>query len=197
MKIKVAVTGGIGSGKSSVLAILKLLGYPAYSCDEIYKNLIKNEAYIKTIDKLFGCVEKGVIQTDKLSNLVFSNPEKRRALNDVAHPLIMKELLETMENAPANVVFAEVPLLFEGNYESLFDKILVILREKSARVSSVENRDALKKEQILARINAQIDYDSIAVQTMLKEKGAHFIQNEGDFTLLKNKVEEFVKNLQT
>ena len=78
MKIKVAVTGGIGSGKSTVLAILKDMGYSVYSCDEIYKNLIRRKDYVAEIEKRFGCVKDGHIQLDELSEKVFSNPEKRK-----------------------------------------------------------------------------------------------------------------------
>ncbi len=196
MKIKVAITGGIGSGKSSVLAILKGLGYPVYSCDEIYKNLLQNEEYIETIRVRFGCVKDGKIQTEQLSRLVFSNPKKREELNAVAHPLIMKELRSSMDAAPFDVVFAEVPLLFEGGYETLFDKILVVHRDKSLRVSSVERRDALTKDEILARINSQIDYDSSAVKEKMENFNAYRIDNDGDIHLLENKIKKFIKIIQ-
>lgn len=195
MKIKVAVTGGIGSGKSTVLAILKDMGYSVYSCDEIYKNLIRRKDYVAEIEKRFGCVKDGHIQLDELSEKVFSNPEKRKELNALAHPRIMKELLLAMENATANVVFAEVPLLFEGEYENLFDKVLVVLRDTSARISSVKVRDSLSDEQILSRIHAQIDYDSVSLKERLKKIGAYCIYNHTDLEHIKNELENFIKTV--
>lgn len=197
MKIKVAVTGGIGSGKTTVLAILKDFGYFVFSCDEIYKNLIHNKEYVVEIEKRFGCVKDGVIQLDKLSTLVFSNPEKRNELNALAHPRIMKELLQTMESAPSSIVFAEVPLLFEGEYEKLFDKVLVVLRDKSTRISSVKERDALSEEQVVSRINAQINYEADSFKERLQNIDAYTIQNTGDVTKLKKDIEKILKTIQS
>ena len=197
MKVRVAVTGGIGSGKSSVLAILREFGYSVFSCDEIYKNLIRSKEYVALIDRRFGCVEDGRIQTDKLSALVFNNPKKRKELNELAHPLIMQSLLSSMDAAHGDMVFAEVPLLFEGGFEKYFDKILVLMRDKELRVASVVHRDALTEEQILARINAQIDYDCDEMQSKLERIGAYIISNDGDFTSLQNQVDEFLKTIQS
>ena len=196
MKIKVALTGGIGSGKSTVLSVLKELGYSVYSCDEIYKNLIHKKDYVEEIDRRFACVKDGQIQLDKLSQIVFSNPEKRRELNAVAHPRIMQELLLAMENASSDVVFAEVPLLFEERYENLFDKVLVVFRDVSARVSSVKERDLLSDEQILARINAQVDYDSNCLKEHMQKIGAHYLYNDGDILALKEQLKNFLKTIQ-
>lgn len=197
MKVRVAVTGGIGSGKSTALAILQGFGYSVFSCDEIYKNLIKSEEYVALIRQRFGCVKDGKIELDKLSALVFADPKKREQLNALAHPLIMKELISLMDSAPTDVVFAEVPLLLEGGFEGLFDKVLVILREKQTRVASVVCRDALSEEQILARINSQIDYDCDTTKNALDRIGAYVIENDADVTSLRNKLEIFLKNIQS
>ncbi len=197
MKVRVAVTGGIGSGKSTVLSILQEFGYSVFSCDEIYKNLIQSEDYVALIRQRFGCVKDGKIELDKLSALVFSDPKKREELNALAHPLIMKELLSSMDSAPTDVVFAEVPLLLEGGFESLFDKVLVILRDRQTRVASVVCRDALSEGHILARINSQLDYDCDATKNTLDTIGAYTIVNDADVASLRNKLQNFLKSIQS
>ena len=110
---KIALTGGIGSGKSTVLSILKQMGYPVYSCDEIYREILESQAYVKKVEALFpSCIESGRINRGKLAEIVFKDEEKRKKLNALAHPLIMKTLIERMESEP-NLSVAEVPLLWE------------------------------------------------------------------------------------
>ena len=71
---KIAVTGGIGSGKSTVLTLLKNLGYPVFSCDEIYREITESQAYVKEIETLFpSCVENGTINRKALAEIVFND----------------------------------------------------------------------------------------------------------------------------
>ena len=121
MKKKIAITGGIGSGKSTVLHIFGEMGYPIFSCDEIYREIIDTAEYVKKIEMTFPrCVVDGKVDRKLLASTVFGNGEALEKLNAIAHPLIMQRLLEEMKNCTSEKVFAEVPLLFEGNYEALF-----------------------------------------------------------------------------
>ena len=130
-KIKVAITGGIGSGKSTALSYLKELGYPVFSCDEIYKEVISSKEYIDKIKEFFPeAVTHGCIERKILSEIVFNDPEKRALLNGISHPLIMQKLYEQMDTSENELVFAEVPLLFEGGFENEFDHVIVILRKE-------------------------------------------------------------------
>ena len=139
--IKIAVTGGIGSGKSSVTKIIREKGFPVFSCDEINKQLLTKKDYINRIEKIFPeAVEGGKIIKSRLAEIVFSDETALKKLNSVSHPLIMNELNRQM-NSRKGLVFAEVPLLFEGGYEDLFHKIIVVCREKEQRILSVMQRD--------------------------------------------------------
>ena len=99
------------------------------------------------------------IDREILSKLVFQAPENRKKINELAHPLIMRELYNRMKKSENKLIFAEVPLLFEENLEVEFDKVIVIVRKKSARIQSVKERDGLSQEKIEERMRAQFSYD--------------------------------------
>lgn len=180
---RIAVTGGIGSGKSALCGILKERGYPVFSCDEISKQLRREEEYIALLKEAFpDCAPNGIFSEAALSEKVFSDSNALEKLNHIAHPLIMKRLLEEM-SAHA-VAFAEVPLLYEGGFENLFDGVIAVVREEIARVASVTVRSGLSEAQVLARIKSQFDYRK------LNEKKCFVIENDGSLEELKRKTEE-------
>lgn len=153
-KTKIAVTGGIGSGKTAVLGMLAKMGYPVFSCDEISRALWKEERYLSALAELFpACTEEGKIVKSKLSALVFSEEAERKRLEAFSHPLIMAELLREMEQYP--VCFAEVPLLFEGGFQALFDGVIVVVRAREKRIASVVERDNITAEEVKRRIDSQ------------------------------------------
>lgn len=182
---KIAVTGGIGSGKSVFCDILREKGYAVFSCDEISKNLRKEEEYHTIVKNAFpDCVANGKLSEAALSERVFSDEAARNRLNAVSHPLIMKRLFE--QASAQSISFAEVPLLFEGGFETLFDLVIVLVREKKARVASVMARSGLTEAQVLARMGTQFDYGN------LSEKRCIVIENNGTYEELKQKAEEFL-----
>lgn len=193
---KIAITGGIGSGKSTVSNILKDKGYPVYSCDEIYAELVNSKIYIDEIKKVFPtAVKQGKIDKKCLAKIIFSDKQERTRLNEIAHPLIMQTLLARMNENDSQIVFAEVPLLLEGNFENLFDKTIVVLRSREERIRSICNRDGISPEKAEERLNAQFDYDTIESKNRLQKLGAIFIENIGDVSALKNSVNVALKNL--
>ena len=156
---KIAVTGGIGSGKSCVLRIVEKLGYPVYSCDEIYKELLKNPEFLAKINQNFeSVVEDGKLNRQKLSKIVFEDKKERERLDKITHPEIITLALQ---KADANSLsFIEVPLLFEGHFEGLFDGVLIVLRERDERIKSIVERDKITKDEAILRINSQFNYDN-------------------------------------
>lgn len=189
MKKKIAITGGIGSGKSAVLHIFEEMGYPTFSCDEIYRDVIQSPSYIQKISEVFPeCILEGKIDRKLLAQLVFQNEEKLAILNAIAHPLIMERLSQNMDNCNGDTVFAEVPLLFEGNYENLFDKVFVVLRNKEARIQSVIQRDQISEQSVKNRINSQFDFEDPKNEIRLKNCNVIFIKNQGDLSALKNQI---------
>ena len=189
MKKIIAITGGIGSGKSSVAKFLSEMGYPVFSCDEIYQEVILSLDYIEKVTNLFPeCIVNGRIDKKILAQIVFTDKSKLTRLNGIAHPLIMEKLFEKMYNCNQELVFAEVPLLFEGNYEDKFDSVIVIMRNKEKRIQSIISRDGITREQALNRINAQFDYDNS--NERFKNCNAILIENNGTIEELKTQIQK-------
>lgn len=196
MSKKIAITGGIGSGKSTVSNILRDKGYPVYSCDEIYTEISNSKTYINEIEKAFPIVvQQGKIDKKCLAEIIFTNEQERMRLNRIAHPLVMKTLLARMNKNKSEIIFAEVPLLLEGNFQNLFDNTIVVLRNREDRIRSICIRDGISFEKAVERLNAQFDYDDIQSKNQLQKKGAIFIENKGDLSALKNTVDVALKRL--
>lgn len=170
---KIAVAGGIGSGKSELIGYLKRKGYPVYSCDEIYREISASQEFLCGLKRLFpDCVTDGGLDRKRLSEVVFSDPVQLEKLNSFTHPLIMERLLEEMEGN-SGLVFAEVPLLFEGGFSGLFDGIIVVIRGRESRLAAVMERDGLSEEEVLSRMANQKEED------FLRRSGAFVIENDG------------------
>ncbi|MBO5888728.1 MAG: dephospho-CoA kinase [Clostridia bacterium] len=185
----IAITGGIGSGKSTVSKIIKDLGYPVFSADEVYKNLIKNKDFVKKIYDGLG-IESNSYNFDKslISSKVFNDKEMLKKLNEITHPEVMNELIK-LSKEKGGVVFNEVPLLFESNFESLYDTVIIVVRNLNDRVSSVALRDNISKEEVLLRVNNQINYENI------KSNAHTLICNNGSLSELAVKVKAVIDNI--
>lgn len=196
MKKKIAVTGGIGSGKSTVLREISKMGYPVFSCDEIYKEIIVSKPYIEQIRENFPqCIKEEAIDRKILSEIVFENETARGILNNIAHPLIMQRLLQQMDECSSDLVFAEVPLLFEGNYESLFDGVIVILRNIKERVEALIKRDNTSEEKIKNRIKTQFDYFSEQATLRYENCNAYTLRNDRKIEDLTKEIFQIIKLL--
>ncbi len=197
MKTKIAITGGIGSGKSTFLRYVREKGYPAFSCDEIYREVLTSAAYVEKITQEFpSCVIDGRIDRGRLAAIVFQDSIKRQALNQIAHPLIMQSLLQKMEQCEGEFVFAEVPLLFEGNYQKSFDKVIVLLREVRERIAAVVRRDGLLEREVKDRISSQFDYHSSDAIKIFKNCNAIILKNEGDEEGFRKKVIDVINSFE-
>ena len=185
---KIAITGGIGSGKTLFCEILKGMGHEVVSCDEIYAEMLKEEEYLALLKKRFpDCFEDGVLDKNQLSQRVFQSKEDRAALEALAHPIIMQRLLEKMQGK--KTVFAEVPLLFEGGYEELFDCVIALVRNQEERVKSVMARSGLTENEVLSRIKNQFD------STLLSGKNCVIVENNSNKEDLKQKAKEILEQL--
>ncbi len=193
---KIAITGGIGSGKSTALKYLQSLGYSVLSCDELYKDIIQDPSYIRQIENSFPtAIVDGNINRETLSKIIFMHPEKRALINSISHPIIMEKLNEEMKKCTATLVFAEVPLLFEGNYENLFDYVIVIIRDKEERINAVQARDGSNRESIQMRIASQFDYDSTEGQMRMSAANTYILKNNFDLQSLHNQLLSILYNI--
>ena len=189
-KLFVAITGGIGSGKSTVLAEIAALGYPTFSADAVAKTVYERPKIRKAVLKAFPeCTVCGGVDRKKLAQAVFPDSQKLALLNSITHPYIMEETFRRMRAAEGKVVFAEIPLLFEGGYERMFDRVIVVMRGAGERVRSVVARDGLTEKQVTERMQNQIDYEKFPLS-------AHTVlYNDGDLPSLKRRVAQIVEEI--
>lgn len=160
--LKIGITGGIGSGKSTVCKIFSLLGAPVYDADSQAKRLMtEDKILVAQIKEKFGeqsYAKSGVLDRDYLSREVFNNSLRLEALNGLVHPRVALDSERWMnENSNAPYVIKEAALLFEaGSYKTL-DKIIVVSAPEELRVTRVINRDTSRtKEDVLKIIRNQM-----------------------------------------
>lgn len=187
--MKVAITGGIASGKSTVSEILRSLGYTVYDADKIYADLIKNEEIIRKVSSIVGVepiISDGKIALDRkgVSEKVFSDKLLLKKLNEYTHKLVYEEIEKIFKCCNQKLVFFEIPLLFESGGETLFDGVIVVTRDKSTRINALIKRNGFTEKQAEERIYNQIDYDNFDLTKHT------VIRNDGDITELTEKVKD-------
>ena len=187
---KIAVTGGIGSGKSTVMKIIAGKGYPIFSCDEIYSQLTSDSDFLNILRHSFGDIlnSDGTLDRKKLSEIVFNNPAKLAELDKITHPAIYKEMFRMADEA-GGICFCEVPLLFESGAESLFDGVIIVMRNEEQRIKSVTARDKLPEQDVKKRISNQFDYNSADFAMY------YVIHNNGDLSELEWQTEKIIKKI--
>ena len=160
--LKIGITGGIGSGKSTVCKIFSLLGTPVYDADSHAKRLMtEDKILVAQIQEKFGkqsYAKSGELNRDYLSKEVFNNSLRLQALNGLVHPRVALDSERWMkENSNAPYVIKEAALLFEtGSYKTL-DKIIVVSAPEELRVQRVINRDTSRtREDVLKIIRNQM-----------------------------------------
>lgn len=194
-KRKIAICGGIGSGKSTLSLFLKDDGFPVFSCDEINGELLKSAEYLSILKENFPfAFSNGVFDKKKLSDFAFSSDENLQKLNAISHPIIMKKLLQKMDEENSETVFAEVPLLFEGKFENLFDTVFVVLRSRFERIASVMARDNLSEGEVSARIEKQFPYPEFSRFEFFRNGG--YIEDGKIVYFLNSDLDELKNSLQ-
>lgn len=166
--IVIGLTGGIGSGKSTVADIIKKAGYTVYDMDSRAKQLMsENEAVKQAIIKQFGneaYLENGAVNTAFLSETVFNgSPEKIMQLNAIVHPAAIDDMMQFVEKALNSadetnevMIFVESALIFEAELEDGFDYIVMVDAPEETRIKRVMERSGLTRYDINERIKAQL-----------------------------------------
>ena len=159
MKI-VGLTGGIGSGKTTVAKLFKELGVPVYNSDLRAKKLMKNSREIRTaVIDLLGKDSYVLERLNKkyIADKVFSNKELLQKLNVIVHPAVRNDFLKWVKSKKTPYVIQEAAILFENSSYSNFDKIILVKAPKKVRLERILERDNGSKEEILARMENQWD----------------------------------------
>lgn len=167
----VGLTGGIGSGKSTVARMFEELGVPVYYSDDEAKNLMNTSDQIKEgLIAVFGekSFEKGNLNRSYIASLVFNDEEKLKILNSIVHPEVKRNFRQWVLEQNASYVIQENPLIFENNSQDDFDVVITVTAPKEIRIQRVMERDGVSENQVLARVNNQLE-------DQLKINASHFV----------------------
>ena len=161
MLIKVGITGGIGSGKSTVSKLFEILGVPVYYADDAAKRLMnEHEPMKERLIETFGpgTYNEGVLNRSYLSSMVFNDPEKLSLLNLIVHPLTLQDAEDWMllqQNHPYAI--KEAALIFESGAQENLDLVIGVYAPVHLRIQRVMKRDHITREQVKVRMDKQID----------------------------------------
>ena len=162
--LKIGLTGGIGSGKTTAAKRFAALGARVYHADEISRRALDPDAVC--YDRVVSAFGREILQSDgtidrkRLGQIVFADEEKRQQLNGIIHPYVIDELFARAEQDLADeensIAVFEVPLLFESGLHTKMDHNIVVSSTEENRIQRVMERDNLTREQVLSRIHAQM-----------------------------------------
>jgi dephospho-CoA kinase len=189
-KLKIAVTGGIGGGKTAFCEFISEKGFPVLSADDISKEiLVKNIKVREKITSEFGkdAYHNNTINKKFLAEKVFSSPSAVKKINSIVHPVVISEIGKKMQNALKNhqAVFVEAALIFEAMMEEIFDYIIVVTADENIRKMRAGKR-GIDEAEFIKRNNNQLPEDK-------KRKKADFVfENNGTKEDLKQKAEMFI-----
>lgn len=177
----VAITGGIGSGKSVVSAILRIMGYSVYDCDSRAKNLMNTNKDIKNdLISSFGvdCIsEDGKINAQYISSIVFKDKTALLKINSIVHPRVKDDiLLEYLNNQ--GVMFVETAILLQSNLLDIIDEVWLVDAPENVRIKRVMLRNSMNAEDVKRRIKSQGGQDYSKLQNLCP------IINDGDSAIL-------------
>lgn len=190
--LQVAITGGIGSGKSMVCKIIECLGFPVYYADERGRYISQNDPLVlQGIKDHFGpsVFNNGVLDRAALGGIVFKDKAKLEILNKLIHPAVRQDYKAWLEENPSPIVFSEIAILFEiGRYRD-FDKTVLVTAPEQLRIDRVIQRNGWTENEIRSRMANQWQDEQKA------ELAYYVIQNDGSEALIPQ-VDKLIKTLK-
>lgn len=154
----VGLTGGIGSGKTTIANYFKAAGIPVYIADDEARKIMESPEIVAEIKEVFGSAifENDILNRKKLAEIVFDNPEKLEKLNAIIHPVVKKHFSEwVLNHKKAAFVIYEAAILFEsGSYKNC-DYIITVTAPIESRIKRVIQRDKTTRENVLKRMEMQ------------------------------------------
>ncbi|MDR1585427.1 MAG: dephospho-CoA kinase [Prevotellaceae bacterium] len=167
MALLIGITGGIGSGKSTLSELLRKRGYFVYDADvETCRLQNKDEEIRRNITDLFGKEAyraSGELNRPFLAQIVFNNAEKLQQLNGIVHPAVKKDFQNWVKaHSGEEFLFQESAILFESGFYRMFDKIIAITASEDIRVERVTKRDNIAREQVMERMARQLPEKELA-----------------------------------
>lgn len=179
-KIKLGITGSIGSGKTYISSIFKRLGASVFNSDLVAKECMNtNNELIDNIKSIFGkyIYEDGILNSRELAHHVFNDIRKLEQINNLVHPIVKKKFLNWSLQQSSKILIMESAILHESQSHLIVDKVICVSSDKQSRLNRVMKRDVISKNQVLNIMNKQMQQED-------KEKLSDFVIVNDDNLLL-------------
>ena len=167
--IKLAVVGGIGSGKSVVSRMLDIMGVPVYDCDSRAKELmVQNPRIINELKRMFGeeCYDAdGGLNRKYLASCIFVDERNTKRVNALVHPVVKADFCSWAQEQDAPVVAVETALLYESGMADVVDKTLLVWTDKETAITRTMSRSGMSRTQVLNRMAKQMSTDDLLLLT--------------------------------
>lgn len=192
--IKVGITGGIGSGKSTVCRMFSVLRIPVFEADSVAKQLQNTDPEVRSsLIDLFGpavYLPDQTLDRKYLSSIVFNDPSLLLQLNAIIHPAVRKAFDAWSANQQSPYVLLEAAILYESGFYKMMDKVIVVSTDQDQRIQRVMKRDGSTEEQVLQRIGNQWTDEQ-------RNKLADFVIHNNDNELIIPQIVEIDKKLRS
>lgn len=166
MALRVGITGGMGSGKSTVAGVFATLGIPIYKADDAAKQLMNEDSELQELIRQHfgdGIYTNGKLNKAELAAAVFNNPEKLELLNSIVHPATISHGEKWMQQQHTPYAIKEAAIIFESGSQRYLDYIIGVSAPVTLRMHRSMKRDKLTREEVVARMDRQMD-DSIKMK---------------------------------
>jgi len=160
MVLRLGLTGGIGSGKSTVAQIFEVLGIPVYNADISAKKIMNEDKGLRSsIINIFGeqAYENNILNRKYISSIVFSDPAKLQQLNALVHPATKKDGEKWMQKQTSPYAIHEAALIFEAKVSDRLDLVIGVSSPLELRIKRAMERDKVSREEVLKRMDQQLD----------------------------------------
>lgn len=191
--MRIGLTGGIASGKSTVTAILRESGVGVVDADEISRSLTaQGGRALSAIKKEFGLSyfdDQDRLDRRALGELIFSDEQARGKLNGIIHPMVQEEMLlqaESLESSGHNLVVLDIPLLFESGMEALCEQVWLVAASEKTQIQRLMQRDGMTDAQAKARIDSQMPL------AQKVKRSDVVIENEGSLQALRAQIDDLL-----
>lgn len=187
----IGLTGGIGSGKTTIANFFKSQGVPLYIADDEAKAILYTKEAVEEVLEAFGdsVMTDGIPDRAKLAAVVFNEPAKLQMLNGIIHPKVKEHFKDWLSlHDDAKFIIREAAILFESGAYKVCDKIILVTAPKEVRIERVMQRDNTTREKVMKRINAQWDDEKKAALS-------DFIITNTDLEAAKIQADEILKIL--
>jgi dephospho-CoA kinase len=173
---RLGVTGGIGSGKTTVCRVFKALGVPVFVADTAARMVMNSDTGIRNeINSIAGkdLYSTGELDRKELAEIIFNKPDMLQRVNAAVHPAVLRSFEEWAGNLDVPYVIIEAAILFEAKADILVDRVVSVSAPVEERISRVMGRSELSREEVVERINNQLEDEE-------REEQSYYVINNAD-----------------